>query len=123
MQAFVIDRYKGGLAQREMPDPSPRPGDVVVAIQATSLNPLDAKIRDGELKFILPYRLPVMPARRSSCPRSTKKEVISMSKTNPGVALVTGTSSGIGRATAKALQNADFREFGTSRRAASERSD
>jgi len=49
--------------------------------------------------------------------------VISMSKTNPGVALVTGTSSGIGRATAKALQNADFRVFGTSRRAASERSD
>src|SRR5436190_20162758 len=64
-----------------------------------------------------------MPARRASCPRSTKKEVISMSKTNPGVALVTGTSSGIGRATAKALQNADFREFGTSRPAASERSD
>jgi D-arabinose 1-dehydrogenase-like Zn-dependent alcohol dehydrogenase len=32
MQAFVIDTYKGGLAQREMPDPSPRPGDVVVAI-------------------------------------------------------------------------------------------
>jgi short-subunit dehydrogenase len=46
-----------------------------------------------------------------------------MSKTNPGVALVTGTSSGIGRATARALQNADFRVFGTSRRAASETSD
>jgi hypothetical protein len=24
MQAFVIDTYKGGLAQREMPDPAPR---------------------------------------------------------------------------------------------------
>ena len=35
MQAFVIDTYKGGLAQREMPDPAPRPADVVVAIQAT----------------------------------------------------------------------------------------
>jgi NAD(P)-dependent dehydrogenase (short-subunit alcohol dehydrogenase family) len=46
-----------------------------------------------------------------------------MSKTKPRVALVTGASSGIGRATAKALQNADFRVFGTSRRAASQTSD
>ena len=46
-----------------------------------------------------------------------------MNKTNPGVALVTGASTGIGHATAKALQNAGFRVFGTSRRAAAERSD
>jgi short-subunit dehydrogenase len=46
-----------------------------------------------------------------------------MNKTNPGVALVTGASSGIGDATAKALQDAGFRVFGTSRRAAAERSD
>ncbi|TIP13241.1 MAG: short-chain dehydrogenase/reductase, partial [Mesorhizobium sp.] len=31
-----------------------------------------------------------------------------MEKTNPGVALVTGASSGIGRATAAALRNAGF---------------
>lgn len=46
-----------------------------------------------------------------------------MSKTNPGVALVTGASTGIGYATAKALQDAGFRVFGTSRRAVAERSD
>lgn len=49
--------------------------------------------------------------------------MISMNKTNPGVALVTGASSGIGRATAIALQSAGFRVFGTSRRAAAKNSD
>jgi NAD(P)-dependent dehydrogenase (short-subunit alcohol dehydrogenase family) len=46
-----------------------------------------------------------------------------MSKPDLGVALVTGASTGIGRATAKALQNAGFRVFGTSRRAVSEKPD
>ena len=54
---------------------------------------------------------------------STKEREAFMSKNNPGVALVTGASSGIGRATAKALQRAHYRVFGTSRRAAAERLD
>lgn len=45
-----------------------------------------------------------------------------MNNTNLGVALVTGASTGIGHATAKALQNAGFRVFGTSRHAAAESS-
>jgi NAD(P)-dependent dehydrogenase (short-subunit alcohol dehydrogenase family) len=43
-----------------------------------------------------------------------------MSKADLGVALVTGASTGIGRATAKALKDAGFRVFGTSRSAVSE---
>lgn len=46
-----------------------------------------------------------------------------MNKTNSGVALVTGASSGIGHATAKILQSAGFRVFGTSRRAVPQRAD
>jgi NADP-dependent 3-hydroxy acid dehydrogenase YdfG len=46
-----------------------------------------------------------------------------MNKTNLGVALVTGASTGIGHATAKTLQNAGFRVFGTRRGAAAEQSD
>jgi short-subunit dehydrogenase len=46
-----------------------------------------------------------------------------MSKTNLGVALVTGASTGIGRATAKTLKKAGFRVFGTSRRAVAESPD
>ena len=43
-----------------------------------------------------------------------------MNKTNSRVALVTGASSGIGKATANALMTAGYRVFGTSRRAAAE---
>jgi NAD(P)-dependent dehydrogenase (short-subunit alcohol dehydrogenase family) len=46
-----------------------------------------------------------------------------MNKTNPDVALVTGASSGIGRATAKVLQSAGFRVIGTSRHASAESAD
>ena len=38
----------------------------------------------------------------------------SISKTDRGVALVTGASTGIGRATAKALKDAGFLVFGNS---------
>lgn len=46
-----------------------------------------------------------------------------MSKPDPGVALVTGASTGIGRATAEALRDAGYRVFGTSRKSVPERSD
>ncbi len=46
-----------------------------------------------------------------------------MSKNDIGVALVTGASSGIGRATAKALKDAGYSVFGTSRKAVAESSD
>lgn len=66
------------------------------------------------------FRASPTPIQNQSNP---KKEMICMNKTNPGVALVTGASSGIGRATAIALQSAGFRVFGTSRRAAAKNSD
>ena len=46
-----------------------------------------------------------------------------MSKTNHGVAIVTGASTGIGLVTAKALKGAGFRVFGTTRRGGAERPD
>lgn len=46
-----------------------------------------------------------------------------MSKTERGVALVTGASSGIGLATARALRRDGYRVFGTSRKAMADASD
>lgn len=62
MKAFIVDRYKsnGALRFGDMPEPEVRDDDVLVAIHAASLNPLDAKLRDGEFKLILPYRLPLI---------------------------------------------------------------
>ena len=41
-------------------DPELRDDDVLVQIHAASVNPLDLKIRDGKLKLVLPYRLPLI---------------------------------------------------------------
>lgn len=62
MKAFVVDRYKSKDAVRlgEMPEPEVRDDDVLVQVHAASLNRLDSKIRDGEFKLILPYRLPLI---------------------------------------------------------------
>lgn len=62
MKAFVVDRYgrKQNLRFGEMPKPELREDDVLVRVHAASVNPLDSKIRDGEFKLILPYRLPLI---------------------------------------------------------------
>jgi NADPH:quinone reductase-like Zn-dependent oxidoreductase len=62
MKAFIIDRYgsKDGGRFGEMPDPKPRDGDVLVQIHAAGVNLLDSKIRSGEFKLILPYRMPLI---------------------------------------------------------------
>ena len=60
MKAFIVDRYGGkhGVRIGEMPGPRLRDDDVLVRVHAAGVNLLDAKIRGGEFKLILPYRLP-----------------------------------------------------------------
>src|SRR5437899_3781710 len=62
MKAFILDRY--GSADRvragDMPDPELREDDVLVQIDAAGVNLLDSKIRNGEFKRFLPYRLPLI---------------------------------------------------------------
>ena len=62
MKAFVVDRYgkKDGVRIGEMPRPEVRENDVLVQVHAAAVNLLDSKIRNGEFKLILPYRLPLI---------------------------------------------------------------
>ena len=47
MQALVLNRYNGPLELTQLSRPSPQPGQVLVRIKASGLNPLDTKIRAG----------------------------------------------------------------------------
>ena len=62
MKAFILDSYGSNKRLRlgAMPAPALGDHDVLVEVHAASVNPLDSKIRDGEFKLILPYRLPVV---------------------------------------------------------------
>lgn len=62
MKAFILDRYGSKVTLRagDVPDPEVREDDVLVEIHAAGVNVLDAKIRKGEFKLILPYRLPLV---------------------------------------------------------------
>ena len=61
MKAFILDRYGRGQPLRfgELPQPEIGDTDVLVEIHAASVNPIDNKIRAGEFKLILPFKLPV----------------------------------------------------------------
>lgn len=62
MRAFLIDRYGKTETGRigDAPQPSLRDDDVLIRVHAASVNALDTKIRTGEFKLILPYRLPLI---------------------------------------------------------------
>jgi NADPH:quinone reductase-like Zn-dependent oxidoreductase len=62
MKAFIIDRYskKDPMRLGDMPQPELRDDDVLIEVHAAGLNLLDSKIKSGEFKLILPYRMPLV---------------------------------------------------------------
>ncbi|WP_430599604.1 NADP-dependent oxidoreductase [Enterococcus sp. DIV0179] len=61
MKAAVIDTYKQPTPKiKEVPIPDIRSNDVLVKIVAASINPIDIKTKDGGLKMLLSYDMPII---------------------------------------------------------------
>jgi NADPH:quinone reductase-like Zn-dependent oxidoreductase len=60
MRAYVLERYGGPESARLLDVGRPRPGprDILVAVRAAGLNPVDFKFRQGKLRAILRPKLP-----------------------------------------------------------------
>ncbi|KAL1830366.1 hypothetical protein ACET3Z_000017 [Daucus carota] len=64
MQAVWYDSYGGGasaLKHVEAPLPSPKNDEVLIKVEASSINPIDCKVQNGFLRPLLPRRFPFIP--------------------------------------------------------------
>jgi len=61
MKAMVIDKYgKVPMRMTEVPTPEINEYEVLAEIHAASINPIDFKIRDGKVKMLLKYEMPLI---------------------------------------------------------------
>jgi len=62
MKAVVLHEYGGPskLKVEDVDDPKPGAGEVLVRVAATSINPIDYKIRSGAMQAIFPTRFPTI---------------------------------------------------------------
>jgi len=62
MKAFTIKRYskEDNLQLVDVAEPVIKENEVLVEIHAASVNQLDAKIKSGEFKLLLPYKFPLI---------------------------------------------------------------
>ena len=58
----MLDGYGGADRVRaaDVPDPELKEDDVMIQVHAAGVNPVDAKIREGDFKSFLRYRLPIV---------------------------------------------------------------
>jgi NADPH:quinone reductase-like Zn-dependent oxidoreductase len=65
MKAAVLHEYgpPSKLKYEDFPDPKPGPGELLVAVRAASLNPIDWKMRSGVAKERFPLTLPAILGR------------------------------------------------------------
>lgn len=65
MKAVVLHAYGGPeqLKYEEVPTPKPGDNEVLVKIHATSINPVDWKLRSGAAKASIPLDLPAILGR------------------------------------------------------------
>ncbi len=65
MKAIVLRNYGGPeeLQYEEVPTPQPGNGEVLIRVLATSVNPIDYKIRSGKMKDVMPLQFPAILGR------------------------------------------------------------
>jgi NADPH:quinone reductase-like Zn-dependent oxidoreductase len=65
MKAFIVDKYGKDVPLRagELPAPVTGEHDVLIAVHAAGVNPIDNKIKSGEFKLILPFKVPFVLGR------------------------------------------------------------
>ena len=62
MNAFTINKYskEEKLQLVDVAKPIIKENEILVEVHAASVNQLDAKLKTGEFKMILPYKLPLI---------------------------------------------------------------
>ncbi|WP_290789831.1 NADP-dependent oxidoreductase [Flavihumibacter sp. UBA7668] len=62
MKAWIINRYSkaDALQLADLPEPVLKETDLLVEVHAASVNQLDAKLKTGEFKLLLPYQFPLI---------------------------------------------------------------
>jgi alcohol dehydrogenase len=62
VKAFILDGYGSADSVRagDVPDPELQEDDVMIKVHAAGVNPVDARIREGDFKAFLRYRLPIV---------------------------------------------------------------
>jgi NADPH:quinone reductase-like Zn-dependent oxidoreductase len=60
MKAYLVSKYKSPIQAGEVSEPTVGDRDVLVDVHAAGVNMLDAKIRDGEFKLLIPYQAPFL---------------------------------------------------------------
>jgi NADPH:quinone reductase-like Zn-dependent oxidoreductase len=58
MKAYLVNQYKSPMRAGEAAEPTVGDHHVLVHIHAAGVNMLDARVRDGEFKLVLPYKTP-----------------------------------------------------------------
>lgn len=63
MKALQYQRYGGPdqLREVEVPRPTPAPGQILVKVAASSVNPIDWKLHNGSFRFVKPVKMPSTP--------------------------------------------------------------